>query len=60
MKYRQTAKQRAAYEAAKLLRVCNRTVYRLVNQGKLPGARVGDSWRFSRDVLLKFLEKGAI
>lgn len=38
-------------EVAELLRVSNMTVYRLINAGDLPAARVGKSYRIAqRDV----------
>ncbi len=38
-------------EAARWLGVSTRTVYRLVQQGGLPGFRVGGQWRFSQALL---------
>ena len=35
-------------EVADFLRVNQRTVYRLVVEGKLPGFKVGSIWRFKR------------
>ena len=42
-------------EAADLLRITTRTLRDLVNQGQVPGAKVGGSWRFSRALLMKQL-----
>lgn len=36
-------------DVADYLRVNQRTVYRLVVDGKLPGFKVGSAWRFKRD-----------
>lgn len=36
-------------EVADYLRVNQRTVYRLVVEGKLPGFKVGATWRFKRN-----------
>ena len=38
-------------EAAEYLNLSVRTIYRLVKNGKLPGHKVGRSWRFKKDVL---------
>lgn len=38
-------------EAARWLGVSTRTVYRLVQQGILPGFRVGGQWRFNQALL---------
>lgn len=35
-------------EVAEYLKVAEKTVYRLVADGKLPGFKVGGSWRFKR------------
>ena len=35
-------------EVATYLKIGERTVYRLVQEGKLPGFKVGGSWRFKR------------
>lgn len=35
-------------EVAEYLRVNQRTVYRLVVTGKIPGFKVGTTWRFKR------------
>jgi excisionase family DNA binding protein len=40
-----------AEEVAQYLRVCEATVYRLASQGRIPAARIGRSWRFSREML---------
>ncbi len=41
----------AITEAARWLGVSLRTVYRLVQHGKLPGFKVGRQWRFSQEAL---------
>jgi excisionase family DNA binding protein len=43
------------HEAADYLNLNIRTIYRLAKNGKLPGRRVGRSWRFKKDVLDKWL-----
>ena len=42
----------SAKEAAKLLDVSEKTVYRWISSGKIPHARAGDQYRFSRGELL--------
>lgn len=46
-------------EAARLLRVCKRTVERLVGRGELPVLRVGRMPRISRAALMQWLERGS-
>ena len=42
-------------EVASLLRVSNMTVYRLINAGELPAARIGTSYRIRRSDVDKYL-----
>ncbi len=42
-------------EAAAILRVSTNTLRRLLRQGKIPGVKVGNSWRISRKALDAFL-----
>jgi excisionase family DNA binding protein len=44
-----------ADEAADLLRSDAATVIAMAEDGKLPGRKVGDEWRFTRDALLHWL-----
>ncbi len=44
-------------EVAEYLRVTRRTIYRYIEQGKLPAYRVGDSWRFSDEDISEYLKK---
>jgi len=44
-------------EAAELLKLHIDTVYHLLQKGKLPGAKVGGSWRIRRADIDKFFEK---
>jgi len=46
-----------AEEVARLLRVHVRTVYRLARAGKIPGKKLGGGWRFSKEQILKMLDK---
>jgi excisionase family DNA binding protein len=45
-------------EAAKKLRIAEVTLYRLVRHGKVPGVKVGGSWRFKPQVLDTWLVRG--
>jgi excisionase family DNA binding protein len=38
-------------EVSDYLRIGESTVYRLANEGKLPGRKIGGAWRFSRKEL---------
>jgi excisionase family DNA binding protein len=44
-------------EVADYLRVAPATIYRLAQQGKIPGAKVGRSWRFSKERIDRWLEE---
>jgi len=44
-------------EVAQYLKLAEKTAYRLVAEGKLPGFKVGGSWRFRKDDVEK-LTKG--
>lgn len=46
-------------EVAQYLKLAEKTAYRLAAEGKLPGFKVGGSWRFRRDEVEK-LTKGEI
>jgi excisionase family DNA binding protein len=46
-------------EAAEYLRIKRSTVYKWVRQGKIPFHRVGASIRFSRRILLEWIENNA-
>ncbi|MGH9150367.1 MAG: helix-turn-helix domain-containing protein [Acidimicrobiales bacterium] len=43
-------------EVAKRLRVSTMTVYRLINAGDLPAARIGRSYRLAADDVDRYLE----
>jgi excisionase family DNA binding protein len=43
-------------EVATYLKLGERTVYRLVQAGELPGFKVGGSWRFRREDLIAWIE----
>ena len=40
---------------ADYLKVTERTLYRLVQEGKLPAFKVGNSWRFRREDLERWI-----
>jgi excisionase family DNA binding protein len=44
-----------ADEAAELLRSDAATVIAMAEDGKLPGRKVGDDWRFAREALMRWL-----
>lgn len=44
-------------EVASLLRVSNMTVYRLINAGEMPAARIGKSYRIRRTDVDKYLSE---
>jgi excisionase family DNA binding protein len=46
-----------ANEAAALLKVHKRTVYRLAEQGIIPGNRIGHRWRFNRLNIMALVSK---
>ena len=45
-------------EVGDFLRVNARTVYRLIQAGELPAARVGRQWRVRREDLERWLDRG--
>ena len=47
-------------EVATFLRLAESTVYRLAQQGELPGRKIGGTWRFSRVTLERWLEGAAV
>lgn len=44
-------------EVALYLKLNEKTTYRLASEGKLPGFKVGGSWRFKRVDLEKWIEE---
>lgn len=44
-------------EVATYLKLAEKTAYRLAAEGKLPGFKVGGSWRFKREDIEKWIEK---
>lgn len=47
-------------QAVDLLKVSKPTMYRLLEQGKIHGNKVGNQWRFKQDDLMAYLERGPI
>ncbi|BAJ01318.1 methylation-associated defense system helix-turn-helix domain-containing protein MAD1 [Shewanella violacea] len=43
-------------EVAAYLKLTDKTAYRLASEGKLPGFKVGGSWRFKREDLEAWIE----
>jgi excisionase family DNA binding protein len=44
-------------EVADYLKVTQRTLYRLVQEGALPAFKVGNSWRFRREDLERWISE---
>jgi len=44
-------------EVAEYLKLAEKTAYRLAAEGKLPGFKVGGSWRFKREDVLAWIEE---
>ena len=43
-------------EVAEYLKLAEKTAYRLAADGKLPGFKVGGSWRFKHEDVLSWIE----
>ncbi|MCB9610227.1 MAG: helix-turn-helix domain-containing protein [Polyangiaceae bacterium] len=43
-------------ELAEYLKVPKSTIYKLAQDGKLPGQKVGKHWRFKKDAIDRWLE----
>lgn len=43
-------------EVAAYLKLTEKTAYRLASEGKLPGFKVGGSWRFKREDLEAWID----
>jgi excisionase family DNA binding protein len=44
-------------EVARLLKLKPQTIYRWVQQKKLPGAKIGKEWRFRRSAIERWLDR---
>lgn len=38
-------------ELADYLKIAEKTAYRFINEGKIPGFKVGSAWRFKKDAI---------
>jgi len=47
-------------EVAEYLRIPKSTLYKLAQEGKIPGQKVGRHWRFHREVVDEWLRKGEL
>ena len=47
-------------EVAEYLKVKDRTIYRLVANGEIPGFKVGGSWRFRKTEIDQWTESNAV
>lgn len=43
-------------EVAQYLKLAEKTAYRLASEGKLPGFKVGGSWRFKKEDIEQWIE----
>ena len=46
-------------EVAKYLKINEKTAYRLASEGKIPGFKVGGSWRFRQSDIDDWIDKRA-
>jgi len=44
-------------ELANLLKLTEATIYKLASTEELPGFKIGDSWRFDMDEVMKLMRK---
>ena len=44
-------------EVADYLKLAEKTAYRLAAEGKLPGFKVGGSWRFKREDITRWIDE---
>ena len=44
-------------EVAEYLKLTEKTAYRLAAEGKIPGFKVGGSWRFKRSEIEKWIDE---
>lgn len=47
-----------ASQVARLLKIHPRTVYHLARKGSIPARKLGGSWRFRKDAILKMVPGG--
>lgn len=46
-----------AKELGRYLKLSESTIYKLASGGNLPGFKIGDSWRFDMDEVIKLIKK---
>jgi len=46
-----------AKEVGQYLKLTESTVYKLASEGELPGFKIGKSWRFDMDEILKIIRE---
>jgi excisionase family DNA binding protein len=46
------------HEVSEYLKLAESTVYKLAQEGKLPGRKIGGTWRFSRNGLDEWFKEG--
>ena len=44
-------------EAARLLQLSKRTLYKLVREGEIPGKKILNKWRFERESLKRWVSE---
>lgn len=44
-------------EVAEYLKLAEKTTYRLAAEGKIPGFKVGGSWRFRKDAIENWIDQ---
>lgn len=44
-------------ELSQYLKLSESTIYKLASQGELPGFKIGDSWRFDMDEVLRVIRE---
>jgi excisionase family DNA binding protein len=52
-----------AKEVGRYLKLSESTIYKLASNGEIPGFKIGDSWRFDMEDILKLIrdsKKGAL
>lgn len=45
-------------EAADILRVCTKTIYKIINSGELPAVKVGREMRIAKSNIIDYLRQG--
>lgn len=45
-------------EAAEILRVCTKTIYKIINSGELPAVKVGREMRIAKSNIIDYLRQG--